>query len=168
MTEALDRAWRVGSPPFADTTLFTEDEVPWTVFAGICTAIVSRLESQFGTEMLSRCDDWHCHDGFGTDSQRVTWSELRTAFGSPAALRRITSADFEVYCAIFPESSAFLWRLLLPPAEDWPSPEQPFAGFDFSGPEHLLADIRAILSSSSDIRIASEQSSSYFSRRYAG
>jgi hypothetical protein len=168
MTEALDKVWRVASPPFAGTTLFAADEVSWAAFSSASLAVLDRLESSYGTEALFRCDDWHCHDGFVTDSRRLTWAELRSALQTPAALSRITSGDFEVYCAVFPESASFVWRLLLPPVEDWPSPEQPVAGFDFSGAEPLLDEIRAIVSASPDICIAAEPSATYFSRRYAG
>ncbi len=168
MTETLEAAWRGTRSPFSGQTIHTTDVLGWAAFQVASAAVLQHCQLVSPDEPLFRSLDWHCHDGFVTDSTVTDWTEIAVALQSADTLRAITSDDFEVYCAVHPASLAFLWRICLESSEDWPSPDSPILSFDFTGAPEVIASLERSFIAIDGLPFAVRDAKPYFDRRYAG
>lgn len=169
MNNELVKAWERGLPPFDGDLIRCEESIPWLALRRVSLGILRHIEDKFPKEPLFSLDDWHQHDGFGTDNEcKIDLMALRVAFDDPCLLRSFCPGDFMVYRAIYPANMAFFWRFWLDAPEDCPDQSAPTGIFDFSCGEPHFQEVRQVIETVPGIQTLIEPAKAFFDRTWGG
>ena len=166
MDAILEPLWQSGMKPFHDETIYPTRAVFVREATVAMQSALDHISQYYPDTKLFAFDDWHEHDGFLVSAQPTTIEVLREQVSSPTHFVSDHSDDFAVYRAVYPEGLDFLLRYSLSEADE---PDQDDSDrevhWTFSGYGHDLAEMKKRWAT---YDLASDSSSVYFSKRYAG
>lgn len=127
--------------------------------------IAKQIETYLNTSHLNIAHDWHEHDGFLVEGKAISFPEFKEAIFSESKIREISSDDYNVYIAIFPEDREFLLRFRI--HENETVENKPFK-ITFSGYGQDIAEVYKNLIDRKEILRSVQNSKEYFQKIYAG
>lgn len=169
MDGEMKRRWRGGLSPFDGQTVSfdAEDLVPLTPLCQAFSAVVSRLRDLWPEASLLSLNDWHEHDGYGTGGKPTFWTALASALVSEYSLITLSTNEWEVRKAFFPETHDFYLRIYVMTDIDDDYPE-PCGDFDVTCAPPLAAELAERASKASGFPVARQEAKTFFDRRYGG
>jgi hypothetical protein len=162
-----DAAWRSKAAPFDAVTLSTPS-IETADLVAAAANVVDLLEAEFPSAVIHTAEDWLEHDGFVTEPELATWSDLRAAVRNSGALIEASPLDTYVRRAWLGESAFYLrWHYY--DEADSPFAADPPAGGDLD----VTADAQVVATAmrhlaAVGIDTTTHQADAFFAQRWNG
>ena len=168
MDKTLDDAWKTGSQPFSGMTLACTESLPISTVRSALNSIVQVLETLFPTTPILKFDDWHEHDGFVSQSEESSFSELADLLTSDATLYQARHGDEYVRRAYYARNGAFLLRFSIPDENEDPKLTEIAGDFDLTSSSAIIDLVQRKLLNAETYNLELLGAQEFFNARYAG
>lgn len=160
MTPDLEKRWKAGDKPFDGKVVTSSTDSSMETILKVMQIFLEEVVTP--SEEIFIFDDWHEHDGFITESKKISVENLASKIADSDALKASTNGEYEVRTSVYSTSNDWLMRWCID-LED-----NAYCDFEFCCSKSFGSRALDLMYSINPSELNQSLAKEYFDRAYGG